>query len=204
MRRQSAAIAILSGALLAGGCATNSAVDQRIAELEAKTDQKIESVATQVEDLQEAQRTTDQRLDTLSREASEALRRAEEAGVLARGQVVFEQSFTEDKVRFQLGSAQLSSDAQMALDEVASRIKALNRPVFIEIQGHTDSTGSERYNQELGQDRAESVRRYLSQRHGIPLARMSTISYGESMPAVENSTRDGRMQNRRVVIVVLE
>ncbi|HUP66001.1 MAG TPA: OmpA family protein [Thermoanaerobaculia bacterium] len=204
MRRQSAAIAVLAGALLAGGCATNSAVDQRIAELEAKTDQKIESVATQVEDLQEAQRNTDQRLESLSREASEALRRAEEAGVLARGQVVFEQSFTEDKVRFQLGSAQLSSDAQVALDDVAAQVRALNRPVFIEIQGHTDSTGSERYNQELGQDRAESVRRYLSQRHGIPLARMSTISYGESMPAVPNSTRDGRMQNRRVVIVVLE
>lgn len=194
----------LAGALLLGGCATNSAVDERIAALEGRTNQKIESVSDQVEDLQEKQRATDARLEQVSREAQDALKRAEEAGILARGQVVFEQSFSEDAIRFRLNSSELDGDAQAALDQLATRIKELNRPVFIEIQGHTDSTGGTRFNEQLGQDRAESVRRYLSQKHGLPLARMSTISYGESMPKSDNKTRQGRTENRRVVVIVLE
>lgn len=197
-------ISTLAGAMVLGGCATNKAVDERIAALEGRTDQKIESVETQVEDLQEKQRTTDQRLDQISQEAQAALKRAEEAGVLAKGQVVFEQAFTDDTIKFRLGSAELTDEAKAALDQLATRIKDLNRVVFIEIQGHTDSTGSESYNEELGQERAEAVRRYLNRQHNLPLVRMSTISYGEGMPAVENNTRANRMQNRRVVVVVLE
>lgn len=197
-------LAALAGAVVLGGCATNTAVDQKIAALEARTDQKLESVETQIEDVQERQRTTEARVEQVSREAQDALRRAEEAGVLARGQVVFEQAFTDDAVRFNLESSELSPESRANLDQLAARIKQLNRPVFVEIQGHTDSTGSTRFNENLGFDRAEAVRRYLSREHGIPLARMSTISYGESMPAADNSTRAGRAQNRRVVIVVLE
>lgn len=195
---------LTAGALVLGGCATNSAVDERIAQLEGRTNQKIESVEGQVEDLQEQQRATEQRLDTVSKEASEALRRAEEAGLLAQGKIVFEQAFTEDRIRFALGKSDLTAEARAALDELASRIKAVGRPVFIEIQGHTDSTGSARFNEELGFDRAEAVRRYLSSQHNLPLARMSTISYGETSPVTDNRTRDARMQNRRVVVVVLE
>ncbi|MFN2237975.1 MAG: OmpA family protein [Thermoanaerobaculia bacterium] len=195
---------LTAGALVLGGCATNSAVDDRIAQLEGRTNQKIESVEGQVEDLQEQQRRTEQRLDTVSKEASEALRRAEEAGLLAQGKIVFEQAFTEDRIRFPLGKSELTSEAKAALDELASRIKGVGRPVFIEIQGHTDSTGSARFNEELGFDRAEAVRRYLSAQHNLPLARMSTISYGETSPVNDNKTRDARMQNRRVVVVVLE
>ncbi|HVR44705.1 MAG TPA: OmpA family protein [Thermoanaerobaculia bacterium] len=194
----------LAGMVLLGGCATNTAVDQRISALEGRTSQKIESVEGQIEDLQEQQRATNQRLDQVSREAQEALRRADEAGVLAKGQVVFEQAFTDDTIRFNLESSELTDEAKAGLDQLAGRIKALDRPVFIEIQGHTDSTGPARYNEDLGYARAEAVRRYLNQQHDLPLARMSTISYGESMPSADNSTRQGRMQNRRVVIVVLE
>ncbi|MDX1584976.1 MAG: OmpA family protein, partial [Thermoanaerobaculia bacterium] len=124
--------------------------------------------------------------------------------ILAKGSVVFEQSFTEDKVRFKSSSAKLTDEATAALDEFANKVKALDRGVWIEIQGHTDSTGSESYNHQLGFDRAEAVRNYLSKEHGIPLARMSTISYGEETPTQPNNTRDGRMANRRVVLVVLE
>jgi outer membrane protein OmpA-like peptidoglycan-associated protein len=194
----------LAGALLLGGCATNKAVDERIAALEGRTNTKIESVEGQIEDIQEKQRVTDTRLDQISQEAQAALKRAEEAGVLAKGQVVFEQAFTDDTIKFKLGSSELTSDATAALDQLATRIKELNRVVFIEIQGHTDSTGSTRYNEELGYDRAEAVRRYLNRQHALPLARMSTISYGETMPAVENNSRANRLQNRRVVVVVLE
>lgn len=197
-------ISAVAGALLLGGCATNKAVDEKIAQLEGRSTTKMESVETQIEDIQEKQRVTNTRLDQISQEAQQALKRAEEAGVLAKGQVVFEQAFTDDTIKFKLGSSELTSGATAALDTLAQRIKDLNRVVFIEIQGHTDSTGSARYNEDLGFDRAEAVRRYLNKKHSLPLARMSTISYGETMPSVENNSRANRMQNRRVVVVVLE
>jgi outer membrane protein OmpA-like peptidoglycan-associated protein len=197
-----AVAAAVTGVL--GGCATTGSVDQKIAAAQAETNQKIESVAGQVEDLQQKQRATDVRLDQLSQEAREALQRAQEAGVLAKGQVVFEQSFTEDRVKFRTDSYELDSNAQAALTEFANRVKAVDSQYFIEIQGHTDDTGSPRYNDELGQRRADSVRRYLSRAHNLPLNRMSTISYGDTLPVEPNRTRAGRAANRRVVLVVLD
>lgn len=191
-------------ALLLCGCATTGAVEERIAEAQAETNRKIESVAGQVEDLQQKQRQTDVRLDQLSQEAREALRRAQEAGVLAKGQVVFEQAFTEDRVKFRLESSDLDRQAQDSLSQFAGRVKNLDSPYFIEIQGHTDDTGAPGYNEELGERRANAVRRYLSREHQIPLARMSSISYGDTLPVESNRTRAGRAANRRVVLVVLE
>ncbi|HEY0155651.1 MAG TPA: OmpA family protein [Thermoanaerobaculia bacterium] len=187
-----------------GACATSKSVDEKIAAAQGQTNQRIESVASQVEDLQQRQQQTDVKLEQLSQSAQEALRRAQEAGVLAKGQVVFEQSFSEDRIKFALDKYELDRAAQAALDEFAGRVTGLDRQYFIEIQGHTDDTGSERHNEELGQRRAESVRRYLSRQHKLPLARMSTISYGDTLPLESNKTRAGRSANRRVVLVVLE
>lgn len=186
------------------GCATGGDVDRRVAVAQAETDQKIESIAGQVEDLQTKTAQMDERIAELGQSAAEALRRAEEAGVLAKGKVVFQQSFSEDRVRFPHDSYDLSGDAQKALDEFAGRVKEYNSPVYIEIQGHTDDTGTAKYNDMLGQLRAEAVRRYLSRNHGLPLGRISTISYGDTLPVDSNKTRAGRAQNRRVVAVVLE
>jgi peptidoglycan-associated lipoprotein len=191
-------------ALLIGACATSKSVDEKIAASQATTNQKIESMASQVEDLQQKQQQTDVRLDQLSQSAQEALQRAQEAGVLAKGKVVFEQTFSEDRVKFKLDSYELSDDAKAALDEFGNKVKGLTAQYFIEIQGHTDDTGGERYNEELGQRRADAVRRYLSREHKLPLARMSTISYGDTLPLESNKTRAGRESNRRVVMVVLE
>jgi peptidoglycan-associated lipoprotein len=191
-------------AALLGACATSKSVDEKIAASQAQTNQRIESVAGQVEDLQQRQQQTDVKLEQLSQSAQEALKRAQEAGVLAKGKVVFEQSFSEDRVKFKLDSYELDKSAQAALDEFANRVTALSDQYFIEIQGHTDDTGGERYNEELGQRRADAVRRYLSRNHKLPLARMSTISYGDTLPVESNKTRAGRSANRRVVLVVLE
>ena len=76
--------------------------------------------------------------------------------------------------------------------------------MYIEIEGHTDNVGSEKYNHDLGLKRAEAVRNYLRKEGGIPLHAINVISYGESKPEADNSTRDGRAANRRVVINVLE
>lgn len=198
------ALAIVVLAVGLTGCATSKSVDQKIAAAQATTDTKIETVETQVESLQQKQAATDVKIEELSKSAQEALARANEAGLLAKGKVVFEQAFTEDRLRFKLGSDDLDESATTALDEFATKVKELDRVVYIEIQGHTDSTGGEMYNEELGQRRAEAVRRYLSKTHSVPLGRMSTISYGETSPVDSNKTRAGRAANRRVVIVVLE
>jgi peptidoglycan-associated lipoprotein len=201
-------VSIVSLAGFLGACATNSAVDKKIdASIEASkadTNKRIESVASQVEDLQTRQKQTDVRLDQLSQESREALKRAQEAGVIAKGKVVFEQAFTEDRVKFGSDKYELDKGAQTALSDFAGKVKALNEQYFVEIQGHTDDTGSSRYNDELGQRRADSVRRYLSREQGVSLNRMSTISYGDTLPVAPNKTRAGRSQNRRVVLVVLE
>jgi len=193
------------------GCATTSDVDKKIADAQAKTDKKIESVETQVEDMQDRQKTTEGRVDEqgrkieeLGQSAADALKRAQEAGVLAKGKILFQQSFAEDRVRFKVNSYELTKEAKAALDEFAVRVKALDKGVYLEIQGHTDDTGSTEYNDMLGQQRAEAVRRYLAREHKLPLGRMSTISYGDSQPVEPNKTAKGRAKNRRVVVVVLE
>jgi outer membrane protein OmpA-like peptidoglycan-associated protein len=198
---------VLSAAVLAvllGACATNKSVEQKIADAQAQSNQKIESVASQVETLQQKQTQADVKLAELSQSAQEALKRAQEAGVLAKGKVVFEQTFAEDRIKFKVDKYDLDKNATAALDEFANRVKALTDQYFVEIQGHTDDTGGERYNEELGQRRADSVRRYLSREHKLPLNRMSTISYGDTLPVESNKTKAGRAANRRVVLVVLE
>jgi peptidoglycan-associated lipoprotein len=187
-----------------GACATSKSVDEKIAASAAQSNQKIESVASQVEDLQQKQQQTDVKLEQLSQSAQEALKRAQEAGVLAKGKVVFEQSFSEDRIKFKLDKYELDQNAKTALDEFGTRVKGLETQYFVEIQGHTDDTGGERYNEELGQRRADAVRRYLSREHKLPLNRMSTISYGDTLPVESNKTKAGRSANRRVVLVVLE
>ena len=161
--------------------------------------------------MQEKQKATEGRVDEqgkqieqIGQSAKDALQRAQEAGVLAKGKILFQQSFAEDRVHFKINSFDLTKDAKSALDEFAAKIKGLDKGVYLEIQGHTDDTGGTDYNDQLGQQRAEAVRRYLSREHKLPLGRMSTISYGDSLPVATNKTAKGRSQNRRVVVVVLE
>jgi len=204
-------VSVASIAVLLGACATSSNVNKKVSEAQAETNKRIESVASQVEDLQTRQKqteanlaSTNEQVGKLSQEAREALKRAQEAGVLAKGKVVFEQAFSEERVKFGTDKYELSKSSQDALSDFAGKVKALNEQYFIEIQGHTDDTGGSRYNDELGQRRADSVRRYLSREDKVPLNRMSTISYGDTLPVASNKTKKGRAQNRRVVLVVLE
>jgi len=207
-------VSLTAMALALGACATNKSVDQKIAEAQAQSGKKIESVAGQVEDLQQKQKVTDthlqqndQQIAQLSQEAKDALQRADAAGELAKlakGKVAFQQTFNEDRVKFKVNKYDLNDKAKAALDEFANKVKALNEQYYIEIQGHTDDTGGKKLNDELGQRRAEEVRRYLSRSASLPLNRMSTISYGDTLPVASNKTKKGRSENRRVVIIVLE
>lgn len=134
--------------------------------------------------------------------AGEALERAKAAHKLAEGKFLYEVVLSDDSVKFPVDRHALSPEAEQRLAELVQRLKGENRNVYLEIQGYTDSSGAEDYNEKLGEARAEAVRRYLSQQ-GVALNRMATISYGEASPVAPNETREGRAQNRRVAIVIL-
>ena len=204
-------VVVMAGlALVAGGCATKTYVNDQVAQYGKATDAKVGEVQKQVEStqmevatLKKSDAAQTEQLGKLSDTAKEALARAQEAGKLAQGKLIYEVALTDDQVRFGLDSSELSAESKAALDAIAAKLKADNQGVYIEIQGHTDGSGSDDYNLALGARRAESVMRYLSTQAGLPLHRMNSISYGESKPIADNNTRDGRATNRRVVLVVL-
>ena len=199
--------AVLPLCLIVTGCATKKYTRETVSSETAPINARIDDVEGQVEETQtrldNQGRELRGEIGTVSKTAQEALQRAEEAGKLAEGKFLYETVLTDDKVRFGLESSEISDEAKAALDEFAAQLKEQNRDVYIEIQGHTDATGPETYNEQLGLERAEAVRLYLNKQHGIPLHRMNVISYGESAPLADNASREGRSQNRRVALVVL-
>lgn len=205
MTKRFATTAVLAAtlALVATGCATKKYVGETVTASEAKTGERIGGVETGLEQAQMKLREHDDKIATTSKTAQDALDRAIAAGKLAEGKLLYETVLTDDKVKFGFDKAQLSDDAKAALDEFANTLKAQNKSVYVEIQGHTDNIGGDLYNEKLGQDRADAVRIHLS-KAGIPLHRMNSISYGETAPIADNKSRDGRSQNRRVVLVVLQ
>ncbi|MCB1036754.1 MAG: OmpA family protein [Acidobacteria bacterium] len=186
------------------GCATKKYVEQQVASSQEQVTQRIDQVEGQVEANQTRLDEQEKMIDDVSKTAQDALDRAVAAGQLAEGKFVYEATFTDDQIHFETNEAVLGDEAKAALDAFAREVKSKNENVFIEIQGHTDSTGSDSHNYELGLERAEAVRRHLSSQHGFPLHRISVISYGESEPVADNDTKEGRSANRRVVIVVLK
>lgn len=198
-------LAVLAiGLVPMAGCASKNYVRTTVAESEARTIKTTDVLQSQIERDQTKLAEHESQLAEVSQTAGDALERAIAAGHLAEGKFLFETVLSDDKVRFAFERTELSPEAKAALSDFASRLKQNNQDVFIEIQGHTDSTGSDAYNLSLGQERAESVRRYLSLEHGIALHRMSVISYGESAPIADNASREGRQTNRRVGLVVLQ
>lgn len=106
-------------------------------------------------------------------------------------------------INFKVGSAVLSPDAKATLDEVAQQAKA-EHGFVIEVRGFASSDGSTSLNDRLSEHRAQAVVRYLAQAQEIPLRRIILpFGYGEAMPVADNSTRDGRKQNRRVEVKIL-
>ena len=134
----------------------------------------------------------------------ELVARAIAAGKLAEGKFLYSVVMTTDgSMTFASGKAILSDDSQAKLSALAAQLKSDNQNVYLEIQGHTDASGSTKANEQVGMNRANAVRAYLA-KQGVPLSRMSSATYGEEAPAADNATRAGRAANRRVVIVVLK
>lgn len=213
---------IAAAALVLGGCATKDyvhehvaaelkPVNERIEKLQSSNSARMDGLERRIASNDAVDREQGERIAqhetaiaALSRTAQEALDRATAAGKLAEGKFMQEVVLTDDQLRFGFDNAKLSDAAKAVLDDFAKRLKEENKNVYIEIQGHTDSRGEESANLKLGEERANAVRHYLNTSGGVPLHRMSVISYGESQPVADNKFRAGREQNRRVVLVVLK
>ena len=226
-------IALPIAALVAGGstaCATKGFVRTSVGEVNEKVDSLGRSLEeTQERTRQNEGRIAevDQRAQAAAKEASTAAANANAAAVTANStattavakadtantkvevldkaarRLVYEVVLSEDNGNFKFANTDLPDEAKAKLDQMVTQIKADPKGVYFEIEGHTDNTGSEITNQKLGLERAEAVKRYLYEQHQVPLHKMNVISYGEDKPASPNNTRDGRAQNRRVVVKVL-
>jgi outer membrane protein OmpA-like peptidoglycan-associated protein len=224
MKKLVLAVPVLALAL--GGstaCATKKFVRGQVGEV----NDKVESVSKSLEETQERTKaneakiaevdqraqaaaqaadskavTAGQRADTAKTSADAAATKAD-AVDKANKRLVYEVVLSEDKGNFKFGKAAVPEEATAEIDQLVAKLKAEPNGAFIEIEGHTDNAGPKDLNYKLGLERAENVKRYLYEHHQVPLHKINVISYGEDKPVAPNKTKDGRAQNRRVVIKVL-
>jgi outer membrane protein OmpA-like peptidoglycan-associated protein len=201
----------LVGLLTSTGCATKKYVLGEVATL----DQKVGGMETTIEENQKRIKEHDERLTTLgslitqnqselNQQKSELDGKINDVRRFAQGKLILQEVIRNDEARFGFESYELSDEAKVALDRFVETLIAQDKGLYLEIQGHADTTGPEDWNVYLGKKRAEAVMEYLHENYHIPLHRMEVISYGSSKPMADNSTREGRAQNRRVVILVYE
>jgi outer membrane protein OmpA-like peptidoglycan-associated protein len=217
MKKLVVAAPILAIALAgSGACATKKMVRQRVGEV----NDKVESLSKSVEENQERTRANEAKIADVDQRAQAASQkaygRADEAyaaadKVNARAdaieaaskRIVYEVVLSEDEGGFKFGKTALPDETVQQIDKLVEQLKANPNGAYIEIEGHTDSVGPKDVNYKIGLERAEAVKRYLYEQHQIPLHKINVISYGEEKPIAPNKTKDGRAQNRRVVIKVL-
>jgi outer membrane protein OmpA-like peptidoglycan-associated protein len=207
-------------------CATKGFVRNQVAQVSSKVD----TLSASLEETQERTRQNETRIGAVDSKAGAAQSAADQAGSAATAansaataantaataagakaaaveaaakRIVYEVVLSENQGNFTFGQTALPDAAKAKIDELVGQLMADPKGAYFEIEGHTDNVGDKMYNEKLGMERAESVKRYLYEQHKIPLHRMNVISYGEDKPASPNNTRDGRAQNRRVVIRIL-
>jgi peptidoglycan-associated lipoprotein len=208
--------------MLAAGstaCATKKFVRGEVGQVNTK----VQGLSTQLEETQERTKKNEGKISEVDQKATAAGQSAQAAQSAADSaksdaakadahaaavesaskKLIYEVVLNEDEGNFKFGKTMLPDEAKAKIDEMVAGLKADPKNVFIEIEGHTDNVGSKTYNEQLGLERAEAVKRYLYEAHQVPLHKINVISYGEDKPVAPNNKRDGRAQNRRVVIKVL-
>lgn len=213
MRNLKSALVVSVGLalVLSTGCITKKVFRKTVQEQDQKIDtvqSGVESNERRIKEVDDKTRADigrlDQKADAAKTRGDEAFTKAQTAEKLAKGKVLWEVTLSNDEVKFGLNQSKISDSARGVLDDLANRVKSFDHAVYVEVQGHTDSTGTKEYNMMLGQKRADVVRRYLNETAGIPLHLIQVVSYGEDQPVADNKTREGRSQNRRVVVRILE
>jgi len=107
----------------------------------------------------------------------------------------------ELRVEFDFDSAKIRDSSKDEIRKVATFLTEYPGAEAV-IEGHTDNTGSDNYNMRLSEKRAQSVRDYIIKNFNINPARLTAKGYGEKMPVADNTTKEGRQKNRRVVAVI--
>ncbi len=220
MRKSLFAVSMLALTVaIAPACATKKYVKTEVGNVNTKVD----TLSGTVEETQERTKqneakigTVDQKAEAAGRAAQDARSAADQAANAAKevnGRVdaveaanrrlVYTVTLSEDQGNFKFGKTDLPDEAKAKLDEMMNQLKANPQNIYIEIEGHTDNVGDKKTNERIGLQRAQAVERYLYEQHQIPLHKMNVISYGEEKPVAPNNTRQGRAQNRRVVVKVL-
>jgi outer membrane protein OmpA-like peptidoglycan-associated protein len=227
MRNSLFAAALLTlSVAVAPACATKKFVRTEVGNVNSKVD----TLSGTVEETQERTRKNEERIGQVDSKAEEAgraatsARQAADAAAAAAKTVdgrvttvdnrvtaveaanrklIYEVTLSEDQGNFKFGRTELPDEAKARLDTMVQQMKADTKNIFIEIEGHTDNVGSPEINERIGMERAEAVKRYLYEQHQVPLHKMNVISYGEEKPVAPNNKRDGRAQNRRVVVKIL-
>lgn len=204
-------------------CATKGYVRTSVDDVATKINEKVETLSQSVEEVQERTRKNEQRIGQSETRLGEVDQKAQAANTAAANartvatsavakaeevektskRLVYEVTITQDQADFKAGKADVPAEAKTKIDELAAQLKANPNGAYLEVEGHTDSTGPAEYNKQLGLQRAEAVKRYLYEQHQIPLHKINVISFGPDKPIAPNNTRAGRAQNRRVVIRVL-
>ena len=212
--------------MLAAGstaCASKKFVRTSVGEV----NDKVDSMGRSLEETQERTRKNEGRIGEVDQKAQAAQQAADQAANTAGAaqrdaqtarneantkfdaidkaskRLVYEVVLSEDSGNFKFGKTVLPDEAKAKIDQMVSQLKQDPKNVFIEIEGHTDNVGDKLVNEKIGLERAQAVQRYLYEQYQIPLHKMNVISYGEEKPIAPNKTKDGRAQNRRVVIKVL-
>ncbi|KZZ11845.1 hypothetical protein A3749_07875 [Oleiphilus sp. HI0078] len=104
-------------------------------------------------------------------------------------------------VKFPSNSSILSKDNYPEIEKVAEFMQQFEKTV-VTVEGHSDDRGNDAYNKALSQRRADSVSKVLTDKFGLPAARVKSVGFGEEQPIADNATSEGRAANRRVVAVV--
>jgi peptidoglycan-associated lipoprotein len=212
--------------VVAPACATKKFVRGEVGNVNTKVD----TLTGTVEETQERTRRNEERIGAVDEKAEAAGRSATSARAAADAaaasakevdgkvvtvnnrvtaveaasrRLIYEVTLSEDQGNFAFNKAVLPDEAKARLDKMVADLKADPKGIYIEIEGHTDNRGTPEVNEKIGMERAEAVKRYLYEQHQVPLHKINVISYGEDKPVAPNNTRDGRAQNRRVVVKVL-
>ena len=226
LRKLFVAVPIAVLAIGGSACATKKFVRTSVGEVNDKVDAQGRSL----EQTQERTRQNEARIGEVDQKAQAAASSAQQANSAAAAansaasaahnaatevggkldvfdkqnrRLIYEVVLSEDSGNFKFGKVDLPQEAKAKLDEMIEKLKADPKGAFFEIEGHTDNVGDPKTNERIGLERAEAVKRYLYEQHQIPLHKMNVISYGEDKPVAPNNNRDGRAQNRRVVVKVL-
>ena len=225
MRKSLLAVLALTVAV-APACATKKFVRGEVGNVNTKVD----TLTGTVEETQERTRRNEERIGAVDEKAEAAGRSATSARAAADAaaasakevdgkvvtvnnrvtaveaasrRLIYEVTLSEDQGNFAFNKSALPDEAKARLDKMVADLKADPKGIYIEIEGHTDNRGTPDVNEKIGMERAEAVKRYLYEQHQVPLHKINVISYGEEKPVAPNNTRDGRAQNRRVVVKVL-